>query len=255
MAAVPSIVGVEDTRPHERTHPAPAQPTRRWVTFSFGLAAANEATAIQPGDSAEPAPIDRYRLEALRVVGGSSLSSELAALTPGSVVVRREMESVRPATVQAPALQGALELKHSSDEEETSGLITAWARSPWRVALVLLFSHAPAYWSRPREGRGQTYLGWHVAQFQKRPAVLGRVLRRLYRGRSLPASEWDYLAYLEMQPEDVAHVREHLAELRDRKRNPLRNDVIREVELWMTKQVDPSTPITLSDRLRDRLGA
>ena len=56
-------------------------------------------------------------------------------------------------------------------------------------------------------------------------------MRRLYRVRSVPGAEWDYLAYLEMQPEDVAHVREHLAHLRDRKQNPLRTDVVREVEL------------------------
>jgi hypothetical protein len=251
---VPSVVGVEDTRPHDRTH-ASAQPTRRWVTFCFGHAATHEAMAIPAADPADADPLDRYRLEALRVIGGEALFADIATLAPGCLVSRRETEAVRPAMVPAPALQGALELKHSSNDDESSGLISAWSRSPWRVALVLLFSHAPSFWSLPRDGRGQTYLGWHRPQFPKHPSVLSRVLRRLYRARSMPASEWDFLAYLEMQPQDVAHVREHLAELRDRRKNPLRGDVVREVEIWMTKQVDASVPLTLSDRLRDRLGA
>ena len=226
------------------------------MTFSFGLAATHDTTTVQSGESVEAAPFDRYRLEALRIVsGGPTLSSDLAALTPGCFVARRETESVRPPGASPPALQGALELKYSSDDSETSGLISAWSRSPWRVALVLLFSNSAASWSTPRDGRGQTYLGWHGAPLPKHPDILTRVLRRLYRVRSVPGAEWDYLAYLEMQPEDVAHVREHLAHLRDRKQNPLRTDVVREVELWMTKQVDASTPGTFSDRLRDRLGS
>ena len=67
---------------------------------------------------------------------------------------------------------------------------------------------------------------------------MGTVLRRLYRARSSsgPSSDWDYLAFFEMQPRDVAHVREHLGELRDRRSNALFNHVNREVELWMTRQ-------------------
>jgi hypothetical protein len=114
-----------------------------------------------------------------------------------------------------------------------------------RVALVILFSHAPAYWSLPTEGRSQTYLGWSGAQFGKRPGVMGRVLRRLYKASALPASQWDYLAYLEMQPQDVAHVREHLADLRDVKRNPAHGQVVREVELWLTKQIDDSGQVRM----------
>jgi hypothetical protein len=65
-----------------------------------------------------------------------------------------------------------------------------------------------------------------------------RVLHRLYRARSSgsSSSEWDYLAFFEMQPRDVAYFREHLAELRDRRANALFNHVNREVELWMTRQ-------------------
>jgi hypothetical protein len=208
------------------------------VTFSFGLQAAHE---IEPSEEDDP-PWDLYRLEAVRAIQGSTLLDP-SYVTPGCLVRRRENESVRPPAVPVTSLQGAVESKHSSCEDETSGLITAWARSPWRVALVILFSHAPGYWSLPTEGRSHTYLGWSGAQFGKRPGVMGRVLRRLYRASALPASQWDYLAYLEMQPQDVAHVREHLAELRDVRRNPAHGQVVREVELWLTKQIDDSGPV------------
>jgi hypothetical protein len=237
MAAVASTVGAEDTRPHERSHPVSGSAARRWVTFAFGVQAGQETA---PSDEDDP-PWDLYRLEAVRAVQGAT-SLDLSSVTPGCLVGRRENESVRPPTAGATSLQGAVELKHSSGDEEASGLTTAWERSPWRVALVILFSHAPSYWNLPLEGRSQTYLGWSGAQFGKRPTVMGRVLRRLYKASSLPASQWDYLAYLEMQPEDVAHVREHLTELRDVKRNPAHSHVVREIELWLTKQVDGSSP-------------
>jgi hypothetical protein len=250
MADVASIVGVEDTRPHERSHPASGQTVRRWATFSFGSASMAEASAAE-----EEGPRDLYRLEAVRAVRGASLPSELAALTPSCLVVRREMESVRPPSVTGPALQGSVDTKHSSDEEETRGLASAWSASPWRVALVLLFTHSPEYWTLPREGRSPTYLGWSAAQLGKRPTIMGRVLRRLYRSGSVPASAWDYLAYLEMQPEDVAHVREQLAHLRDARHNPLRSLVLREAELWLTKQVSGPLPPRLNERVRERIGA
>ena len=253
MAAVASIVGAEDTRPHERSHPVSGQTTRRWVTFSFDVQAAQAANS-QPGvhhlkdatgenDEDDP-PWDLYRLEAVRAIQGATLADP-ASLLPGCLVRRRENESARPPTVSATSLQGAVELKHSSNDDENSGLITSWAKSPWRVALVILFSHAPSYWALPSEGRSQTYLGWSAASLGKRPGVMGRVLRRLYKASWLPAAQWDYLAYLEMQPQDVAHVREHLAGLRDVKRNPAHGQVVREVELWLTKQIDPSGPFRM----------
>jgi hypothetical protein len=252
MAGVASIVGAEDTRPHERSHPASAATPRRWVTFSFGSLAMLEAAPA----GEEEGPRDLYRLEVMRGIRGATLPSELTALTPSCPVARREMESLRPPSVAGPALQGSVDAKHSSDEEETRGLTSAWSRSPWRVALVLLFTHCPEYWTLPREGRSPTYLGWSAAQLSRRPGIMGRVLRRLYRAGSLPASQWDYLAYLEMQPQDVAHVRDQLAELRDARQNPLRSMVVREAELWLTKQVNgTTTPTRLAERVRDRIGA
>jgi hypothetical protein len=251
MLPVASTVGVEDTRPHERSHPASAHTARPWVTFSFGSQTAREAAP----DLEDDPPSDRYRLEVMRAIHGSTFSSDLADVSPGCLVARRETESVRPPAVLCPALQGSLDVKHSSDEEASRALLSAWARSPWRVALVLLFSNRPDFWDLPREDRRHNYLGWNGAHFSKRPGVMARVLRRLYRARALPASQWDYLAYLEMQPEDVAHVREHLAGLRDVKANPPRAHVAREVELWLTKQVGASGPARPSERLRDRTGA
>ncbi len=201
------------------------------MTFSFGLPATHE-----PPPGGDDTPWDVYRLEAVRTILGPT-----ATLATGTLVGRREHESVRPPSVVPSAIQGAVDLKHSSCEDETSGLMNAWAESPWRVALVLLFSHTPSFWTLPSESRGQTYLGWNGAHLAKQSRIMGKVMRRLYRAGSLPASQWDYLAYLEMQPQDVAHVREHLADLRDPKRNPPRGQVAREVELWLTKQVGPSS--------------
>jgi hypothetical protein len=214
------------------------------VTFSFGLPATHEP----PPGGDDDTPWDVYRLEAVRPILGGHPPADLASISLGSLVGRREIESVRlPSVVGSGGsggaiLQGAVDLKHSSGDDETNGLMSSWARSPWRVALVLLFSHTPAFWTLPSESRSQTYLGWNTAHLSKRSRIMGRVLRRLYRAGSLPASQWDYLAYLEMQPQDVAHVREHLAELRDPKRNPLHAQVAREAELWLTKQVGGSAP-------------
>jgi hypothetical protein len=204
-------------------------------------------------------PVDQYRLEVVRAIGATTLSVELAALMPGCPVGRSEIESVRPAAVTFPALQGSLDVRLSSTDGDADRLAAGWARSPWRVALVLLFSQHPAFWAEPKERREPVYLGWPRPPHGAGSRLMGRVLRRLYRCRALPASQWDYIAYLEMQPEDVAHVREHLTELRDPKKNLPRAQVAREVELWMTKQVDPSGTCRLSerlsDRIRDRLGA
>jgi hypothetical protein len=240
---VPPIVGLEDTRPHDRVHPSP-QPIRRWATFAFGASAIEDSV-----DGEAVVCSERYHLEVVRTVVGGALPAELAALAPSCPVARSEIESMRPPALTTPVLQGSLDLKLSSNESEAARLTASWSRSPWRVALVLLLAQEPSFWSLPRERRPPLYLGWH------NPAPWGRVLRRLYRSRALPASQWDYLAYLEMQPEEVAHVREHLTELRNPKRNPAHAQVAREVELWMTKQVEPGDVTRVSERLRDRLGA
>jgi hypothetical protein len=198
---------------------------------------------------------DFYRLEIVRAIRGATLPAEIAALTPGCPVVRREMESVRPPSVGGTILQGSVDARHSSNEEEAGGLASEWSNSPWRVALVLLFTHNPEYWTLPREGRSPTYLGWSAALLGKRPGIMGRVLRRLYRAGSVPAAQWDYLAYLEMQPQDVAHVRETLAHLRDPRQNPLRKLVVREAEIWLTKQLSGSSAVRPTERARDRIGA
>jgi hypothetical protein len=230
------------------------------VTFSFGTQTTPDlADAAADSDLVEPGDI--YRLEVVRAVGASTLSSDLAALMPGSLVGRSEIEATRPAAASAPVLQGSLDVKLSSSDDDSRRLVSSWSRSPWRVALVLLIAHHPSFWSLSKDARDPIYLGWHKAQPAPWTRLMGRVLRRLYRSRALPASEWDYIAYLEMQPQDVAHVREHLTELRDPKRNRPRAHVAREVELWMTKQIDAepkgkntSAP-RVSERLRERLGS
>ncbi len=206
---------------------------------------------VTEDDGEDGALFERYHLEVIRSVAGSALPSELEAMAPACPVVRAEIDSTRPPLLTAPGLQGSLDVKLSSNETECARLAASWSRSPWRVALVLLLAHQPSSWSLPKERRDPLYLGWQKPQ----ASPWSRVLRRLYRSRALPASEWDYLAYVEMQPEDVAHVREHLTHLRDPKRNPSRGQVAREVELWLTKQVETSNGPRVGDRLRDRLGA
>jgi hypothetical protein len=215
--------------------PAPkTHAVRRWVSFGFGA----EAAGASQGGRGEQGGFEengRYRLEAIQVVRGTAP----AGMAPGLFVTRREHEGIRPpAGAAGVTLSGVAEMSRSTPEAAEAHLLRVWAGSPWRVGLVLAFSHAPAFWALPAEQRGATYLGLHEAPREPRARILSTVLRRLYRARnsSGPSSDWDYLAFFEMQPRDVAHVRELLSELRDRRSNALFNHVNREVELWMTRQ-------------------
>jgi hypothetical protein len=216
------------------TTPAPkAHAFRRWVSFAFGAEAAGVSQAGR-GEQGGFEEMGRYRLEAIQVVRGTAP----AGLAPGLFVTRREHEGIRGPSGGALTLSGVAEMGRSTPEAVETHLLRVWAGSPWRVGLVLAFSHAPAFWALPAEQRGATYLGLHEAPREPRARIMGTVLRRLYKARSSngPSSDWDYLAFFEMQPRDVAHVREHLSELRDRRSNALFNHVNREVELWMTRQ-------------------
>ena len=222
------------------TTPAPkVQAVRRWVSFAFGAEAVVPSQAGR-GELREQGSFDetgRYRLEAIAVVRGAAL----AGVAPGLFVTRREHEGIRPLSGGPLSLSGVAELSRSTPETMEQQLLRVWSGSPWRVGLLLAFSHTATFWALPAEQRGATYLGLHEAPREPRARIMGSVLRRLYRARnsSGPSSDWDYLAFFEMQPRDVAHVREELAELRDRRSNALFNHVNREVELWMTRQ--PST--------------
>ena len=126
----------------------------------------------------------RYRLEAIQVVRGTAP----AGLAPGLFVTRREHEGIRaPAGRRPLALSGVAEMGRSTPETVEQQLLRVWAGSPWRVGLVLAFSHAPAFWALPAEQRGATYLGLHEAPREPRardhghrapPPVPGAQLQR-----------------------------------------------------------------------------
>jgi hypothetical protein len=231
------LVRVESTALEERLHgssPNEATPgvNRRWVRFT----AAADASGTEAGEADA-----HYRLEAIRTVRGAPLTGYPA----GGVIHRREGESAALIPSRMPLgapmwLAGAAEPKRSASPDQESRLLRDWGQSPWRVALVVAFRHTRTFWALPREQRAATYLAFgDETREESRAPVLGRVIHRLYRGRNLPASEWDYLAYFEMQPPEVAHVREHLTNLREPRNNPLWSFVDRETELWMIRQLVP----------------
>jgi hypothetical protein len=217
--------------------------TRRWVRFTT----ANDASATDAGEADA-----HYRLEAIRTVRGAPLTGYPA----GGMIHRREGESAaliapRLAPGSPTWLAGAAEPRRSSNPDQDGRLLSEWGESPWRVALLVAFRHTRTFWALPREQRAGTYLAFRdqhsqqnaqnggEAKKEPRAPVLGRVIHRLYRGRNLPDSEWDYLAYFEMPPPEVAHMREHLSSLREPRTNPLWSFVDRESELWMIRQVIP----------------
>jgi hypothetical protein len=94
---------------------------------------------------------------------------------------------------------------------------------------------SPAWWRLTREERPPAHLCW--TQGSTDSPIVARALRTLYRARALPDAEWDFLAYLEMQPQDVAPIRRVLADLCDPGRNPWFAHVERIAELWMTRDL------------------
>jgi hypothetical protein len=233
------LVRVESTALEERRHGGSTNETapgvaRRWVRFTAATDAGN-ATETTDADA-------HYRLEAIRTVRGAPLMGYPA----GGAIHRREGESAaliptRVGPASPSWLAGAAEPKRSCTPEHEGRLLGAWGQSPWRVALLVAFRHTRTFWALPREQRAATYLGFgDDARKEARAPVLGRVIQRLYRGRNVPDSEWDYLAYFEMQPPEVAYVREYLSNLREPRNNPLWSFVDRETELWMIRQLVPN---------------
>jgi len=176
--------------------------------------------------------VDRYRLEAINAFRGPA-----AVLRAGQPVHRIESTGTRPPAVASGALIGSVESLASTGPEAQAELARRWSESRWRVALLIPFTMSPAWWGMPREERPTTHLCW--TQGAPESPIFERALRTLYRARALPDAEWDFLAYLEMQPQDVAPIRQRLVELR---KLPGMVHVERAVELWMTKDVSGLPP-------------
>jgi hypothetical protein len=202
------------------------------VSFAFGAGGSRTDGVEHPGEE-----LDRYQLQSVVRVQGLTPPGLIA----GSHVVRREAEGSRAAVSSELHLSGTLQLRQSTRLREQGALMAAWRNKPGRVALLLTFTHAPAFWALPKEQRSATFLrlpDTSVESDGKRPdLLLKRIVHRLYRATTSPGSEWDYLAYFEMLPTDVAHVRERLGQLRDRRDNKLWTHVKRETELWMVKDL------------------
>jgi hypothetical protein len=224
-----SVVGLTPS-PIIPEEPQTENPTGRvlrlnhaWVGFSFESDAGGEADS-ERGDS-------RYRLEAVNVLRGTR------PLRPqcGEWVVRQEASGPRPPPTSTGALVGTAEPLASSGPEALAELGRRWSGSRWRVALLVPFALSPSFWRLPREDRPPVPLRWGVKGADS--VVVRRTMRTFCRARALPDTEWDFLAHFEMQPQDVAPVREALAELRDQRRNPSWAYVDRAVELWMTRDL------------------
>jgi hypothetical protein len=212
------------TWPEENLREAPSgRVTHTWVTFSFDGELATDSPPTR-------AP-DRYRLEAIN----SFCGPQSGMWRTGQAVMRAETSGARSPAPSPSAVVGTTEPLASSPPEAQADLARRWSDSRWRVALLVPFTLSPDWWRLPREDRPAVHLSW--TQGEAGSPIASRALRTLYRARSLPDAEWDFLAYLEMQPQDVAPVRAALAELRDPRRNPAIGYVERAVELWMTKDV------------------
>jgi hypothetical protein len=194
-----------------------------WVGFSFETDDGVEVES-ERGEC-------RYRLEAVNVIRGQR------PLRPqcGEWVVRQETNGPRPPPTSARALVGTAEPLASSDLEAQTQMGQRWSGSRWRVALLVPFSLSPSFWRLPREERPPVPLRWGGKATDS--PLVRRTLRTFCRARALPDTEWDFLAHFEMQPHDVAPIREALADLRDPRRNPVWAYVDRAVELWMTRDL------------------
>jgi hypothetical protein len=209
------------TSPEETLRePASGRITYSWASFLF------EGEAR--GENENGRPFDRYRLEAINAFRGP----HAAVLRSGQTVQRVESTGSRPPSASPGTLIGSAEALASDGPEAQAELFRRWSGSRWRVALLIPFTLSPDWWRLPRDERPPTHLSW--TQGAPQSPVFERALRTLYRARALPEAEWDFLAYLEMQPQDVAPVRQRLAELR---KQPELRYVERAVELWMTKDL------------------
>jgi hypothetical protein len=221
MLSVSLIPG--PTSPEEALREAPSgRASHAWASFSFDV------------DAGEIGRSDRYRLEMVNLIRGPHPTW----VRSGQTVHRTEATGARPPVASPRSLIGTVEPMASSSPEAQADLARRWMDSRWRVALLIPFTLTAEWWRLPREERPPAHLCWTQGTAGG-PAseIAARALRILYRARSLPDAEWDFLAYLEMLPQDVAPIRAALAELRDRRRNPTFCHLDRMVELWMTKDL------------------
>jgi chlorite dismutase len=199
----------------------PQLPPTTWVRFSTGHA--------QP-DTGER--VDHYRIQSIT----SHRGAPLAGLEVGARLTRVE------STLGLPAGGGELigvtqHLGYTRAGERAELAATATPGSSAHVVVIPL-SKSPTWWSLAHDERDLLFRGAGKADGH---VTVGRphaktIQRKLYHGRGVPGAGWDFLTYFEFEPELASDFRALVAGLRDPARNPEWNEVIREAEIWLTRE-------------------
>ena len=213
--------GVRATRSHAGASPITPPAPRRWATHAFQSVAA-----------APEAGLERFRLEAIQPVRGTRPSE----WKPGMHVARRELSALRRPDPVPGTWAGVVDGHHSLPPDEAANLARAWSGNPFRVALLIACAHVSRFLTLKPEERGFDHLGMPDQAGAQRVPILRKIVRQLHRATPADDVTWDTMAYFEMLPEHVAHLREHLAERRELA--ALSDLVEREVEIWMVKHLD-----------------
>jgi hypothetical protein len=199
---------------------SPALPPTTWVRFT--------TTVIEPG-SGERA--DRYRIESVT----SRLGARLEGLEPGGHLSRVESTAGIPAG--AGDLVGVTQHLGYTRAEERAELASTATPGPDAHVVVIPITKSPAWWSLAHDERDRLFRGTGKAPGH---VEVGRpyaktIHRKLYHGRSVPGAGWDFLTYFEFGPELIDEFRALVAGLRDPARNPEWAEVVREAEIWLTR--------------------
>jgi len=179
---------------------------RRWDLFTFA------------SDSA-PDGGERYRVEGVKAGAGAA-----GTVQEGWWCRRAQASALASVEMGEAVVFGTVDAALSTSQASAQGLERAWRSSPWRVALLLSWAHHP-------DG-DQGLLGpaaEMALRLARAPRLAERVLRRVYRPVVRPDDRRDFLAYLEMQPEDVAPLRELLD-------SPGRSPA-GQLQIWLSKQL------------------
>jgi hypothetical protein len=217
--------------PRRPTSPfeTPRMQNRTWVNF------------LASKDSVEPpfvgvlvdGGLSTYKVEEVQTVSGRPLP-----IAPGWQVTRVESLARIPSYPCDLCLQGVgqhLSYTSARDRQRLAGMSLPNAGP---LAVVVTVSKSAAWWGLAQDER-QTYFRNATSGNEGHVAIgeryASKISRRLYHGRYLPGSEWDFITYFEFAEEHATGFRKLLAALRDRRRNPEWAFVERESEVWMRR--------------------
>jgi chlorite dismutase len=200
---------------------SPQIPPTTWVRFS-----------TRHADGAPDERVDHYRIVSVT----SHRGAPLEGFEVGARLSRVE------STLGLPAGGGDLvgvtqHLGYTRAGERAELAATATPGANAHVVVIPL-TKSQTWWSLAHDERDGLFRGAGKAEGH---VSVGRphaktILRKLYHGRGLPGAGWDFLTYFEFEPELEADFRALLAGLRDPARNPEWTDVVRESEIWLTRE-------------------